>query len=329
MGPRLCYYRPHDERREASFAQEVAYGMSKNPKQLNPKFFYNMQGSILFDRICRLPEYYLTRTEICILEQMQDDLAEFLNGEYRLVELGSGSAVKTRLILDILDRTQSAMEFLPIDISEVLSESSLALLESYPKLCVTGVMDAFESGLDFVKRHGGGPNLIAFLGSSLGNFEQDDADSFLRQVGDTMTESDLFLIGLDMVKERNMLEAAYNDSQGVTARFNLNILSRINEELGGDFVLENFEHHSKFNAGRSRMEMHLRSKTKQHVRIPKSNQILQMDEGELIHTENSHKYTIPGITSMMNRAGLDICRIWQDKLEYYSVVLTSRRNQRT
>ena len=329
MGPRLCYYRPHDARREASFAQEVAWGMSKNPKQLNPKFFYNLQGSILFDRICSLPEYYLTRTEICILEQMQDDLAGCLDGEYRLVELGSGSAVKTRLILDILDRTQSAMEFLPIDISEVLSESSLALLDSYPRLCVTGVMDAFESGLDFVKRHGGGPNLIAFLGSSLGNFEPDEADGFLRRVGDTMTESDLFLIGLDMVKERGMLEAAYNDSQGVTARFNLNILSRINEELGGNFVLENFEHHSEFNAGRSRMEMHLRSKQRQHVRIPKSNQVLQMEEDEFIHTENSHKYTVPGISSMMDRAGLDVRRIWQDEMRHYSVVLASRRNPRT
>ena len=323
LGPRLCYYRPHETRMEKSFAEEVASGLDRNPKSLNPKFFYDRAGSLLFDRICDLPEYYLTRTETRILQGMQSELPEYLGRSYRLVELGSGSAVKTRLILDVLDRLQGRIDFVPIDVSEILGESSLSLLESYPKLCVTGIIDSFESSLDFVSRYGGGPNLIAFLGSSLGNFEPDSAAGFLAKVRSTMTKSDLFLMGLDLVKDRDVLERAYNDSQGITAKFNLNVLSRINGELGGDFVLDNFDHHCVFNPEQSRIEMYLRSKTEQSVHISKTGLSLRFLAGELIHTEHSHKYTIPGIRGMMDDAGLGIRRIWQDPNGRYCVILAS------
>ncbi len=328
ISPRLCYYRPHSTGGEMSFAWEVSRSMDRRPRSLNPKFFYNRAGSLLFDQICQLPEYYPTRTEIKILQRMQDELTGHLHHNYRLVELGSGSAIKTRLILDVLDGMQDGVEFLPIDVSEILGESSLDLLEAYPRLRITGVMDTFESGLEFVRRYGGGPNLIAFLGSSLGNFEPHDAQEFLRQVSSTMDTSDLFLIGLDLVKERGVLERAYNDSRGITARFNLNVLLRINEELDGNFVPDNFEHHCIFNPDRSRIEMYLRSTKRQSVSIPKSGLSLDLEENELIHTEYSHKYTVPGIRSMMRGAGLEICRTWHDA-RGYCVVLASRRPGRT
>ena len=323
-GPRLCHYKPRSIEKKITFAAEAARSLERIPRSLNPKFFYNKTGSMLFDQICQLPEYYLTRTEIKILQHMQDEIPQYLPVDYRLVELGSGSAVKTRLILDVLDRLQERVEFFPIDVSDILDESSLNLLESYPNLYITGVIDTFESGLEFIKRHGGGPNLIAFLGSSLGNFESHNAQAFLEQIAGTMREEDLFLLGLDLVKDRCVLEQAYNDSQGVTARFNLNVLQRINDELDGDFVLDDFAHHCIFNQDHSRIEMHLRSKREQTVNIPRAGLKIHLRENELIHTEHSHKYTIPRIKNMMQSAGLDTLKIWQDSEFQYCVVLASR-----
>ena len=322
--PRLNYFKPHTERTEKTFAQEIASTLNGNSKSISPKFFYDDHGSSLFEKICELPEYYLTRTETKILNQIETDLASFLTDNMRLVELGSGSSLKTRLILDVFDKIQSKIEYFPIDISDILKDSCQQLLDDYDKLHVTGIIDTYHGGLEFIKNYDETPNLIAFLGSSFGNFNAEDGINFLQKINSSMKDSDLFLIGLDLVKEKHVLENAYDDSQGVTANFNLNVLSRINEELGGNFDLSQFSHMAKFNEDKQRIEMYLKSLTKQTVKIPKSNLEINFHEDELIHTEHSHKYSIPRIENMLYDSGFEINVIWQDENRHYALVLCSK-----
>ena len=321
---RLCYFKPNHEQKTATFAEELNQSLSQNLKSISPKFFYDQRGSEIFEEICQLPEYYLTRTEIKILKKIQNELPEHLSDDFRLVELGSGSSIKTRLILDIFSKLQDKVEYLPIDISEYLKDSCHQLLDDYDNLHVTGVVDTYEQGLTFVKNFDDKPHLIIFLGSSFGNFTPEDGKEFLRKIQYTMKETDLFLIGLDLVKDKQILENAYDDSQGVTAKFNLNVLSRINDELDGNFVLNNFSHTAEFNENKKRIEMYLKSHAEQTVTIPKANLSLQFAENELIHTEHSHKYTISDIEDMMDDAGLQINRIWLDENRHYSLVLASK-----
>lgn len=322
--PRLNYFKPQTERTEKTFAQEIALTLNDNSKSISPKFFYNDHGSSLFEKICELPEYYLTRTETKILNQIETDLASFLTDNMRLVELGSGSSLKTRLILDVFDKIQSKIEYFPIDISDILKDSCQQLLDDYDKLHVTGIIDTYHGGLEFIKNYDDTPNLIAFLGSSFGNFNAEDGINFLQKINSSMKDSDLFLIGLDLVKEKHVLENAYDDSQGVTANFNLNVLTRINEELGGNFDLSQFSHMAKFNEEKQRIEMYLKSLTKQTVKIPKSNLEINLHEDELIHTEHSHKYSIPKIENMLYDSGFEINVIWQDENRHYALVLCSK-----
>ena len=321
---RLNYFRPKSVKRNQSFAQEIDQSLRQNPKSIDPKFFYDKKGSALFEKICQLPEYYLTRTEVEILHQIKNDLNQFLDKDYRLVELGSGSATKTRLILDVLEQSQDKTEYFPIDISEILEESSKDLLKHYSKLQITGIIDTYEGGLEFLKNYDDKNNLIVFLGSSFGNFSPDDGFDFLQKINSTMKDSDLFLIGLDLVKEKQFLEKAYDDSEGITSQFNLNVLSRINKELDADFDLNSFEHHSFYNEKEKRIEIYLRSIKKQTANIPKSDLKLTFEKDELIHTENSHKYTPSDIEYMMEKTGLKIKQIWYDKNKHYSMVLAKK-----
>ena len=321
---RLCYFKPNHAQKTASFAEEISHSLSQNFKSISPKFFYDQRGSELFEEICQLPEYYLTRTEIQILKKIQNELPEHLTDDFRLVELGSGSSVKTRLLLDIFTKLQDKIEYLPIDISEFLKDSCHLLLEDYENLHVTGIVDTYEQGLEFVKNFDDKPHLIIFLGSSFGNFAPEDGKNFLKKIQQTMKESDLFLIGLDLVKDKQVLERAYDDSQGVTAKFNLNVLSRINNELEGNFELENFSHSAEFNEDKKRIEMYLKSHSNQIVDIPKADLSLEFKENELIHTEHSHKYTVSDIEDMMEVAGLQINRIWLDDNRHYSMILASK-----
>jgi len=322
--PRLNYFRPKLVKTKQSFAKEISQSLRQNPKFIDPKFFYDKKGSALFEKICLLPEYYLTRTEVEILHHIQNDLNHYLDSDYRLVELGSGSSTKTRLILDVLQQSQDKIEYFPIDISEILEESSKDLLKHYPELQITGIIDTYEDGLEFLRNYDDKNNLIVFLGSSFGNFSPDDGLDFLQKINSTMKDSDLFLIGLDLVKEKQFLEKAYNDSEGITSQFNLNVLSRINKELDGDFDLNSFEHHSLYNEKKKRIEIYLRSIKKQTARIIKANLSLTFEKDELIHTENSYKYTPSDIKYMMENAGLKIKQIWYDKNKHYSVVLAKK-----
>jgi L-histidine N-alpha-methyltransferase len=320
----LRYFKPHATNIEKSFAEEIAFSLNEDSKFISPKFFYDKKGSNLFESICSVPEYYPTRTEISILKKLEHDLPSYLNENVRLVELGSGASVKTRLILDVFTKLQAKTEYFPIDISEILTESSEQLLKDYPTLNITGIIDTYEGGLEFLQNYDDKQNLIIFLGSSFGNFSPDDGKIFLKKIFSTMKQGDLFLIGLDLVKDKTILESAYDDSQGITAKFNLNVLSRINDELDADFIINNFSHYSIYNENDQRIEMNLKSLIPQSVTIKKSNLSLNLDEGELIHTEYSHKYNPSQIKTLLCDIGFEIKNMWLDDKKYFSLTLVSK-----
>ena len=321
---RLQYFKPHATKIEKTFAEEISLSLGTNSKSIHPKFFYDKKGSDLFEKICSVPEYYPTRTEISILTKLQSEFDSFLDEDFRLVELGSGSSTKTRLILDFLTSSQKTTEYFPIDISEILTESSEELLNDYKNLSITGIIDTYEGGLEFLKTYDDKNNLIIFLGSSFGNFSPIDGYKFLEKVYATMKPGDLFLIGLDLVKDKTILESAYNDSEGVTAKFNLNVLSRINDELDADFNLKNFSHHSIYNEKDQRIEMYLKSLVEQSVIISKSDLELKLQKEELIHTEYSHKYRLSQIHDLLDDVGFDLKHTWLDEKKYFSLTLVSK-----
>ena len=322
---KLQYFKPHATKIEKTFAEEIFSSLNADLKFISPKYFYDKKGSELFEKICLLPEYYPTRTEVTILKKLQQELPSFLDDSFRIVELGSGSSVKTRLIIDVFAKLQNKIEYFPIDISEILTESSEQLIHDYDNLYITGIIDTYEGGLEFLKHYDDKNNLITFLGSSFGNFSPSDGYLFLKKIHSTMKSGDLFLIGLDLVKEKHILESAYDDTQGVTAEFNLNVLSRINDELGGNFNLENFEHHSVYHEKEQRIEMYLKSSQKQSVIIPKSNLLLNLEKNELIHTEYSHKYRLSQIHDLLDDAGFELKHTWLDENKYFSLTLVTKK----
>ncbi len=321
----LQYFKPHSTKIEKTFADEISSSLNRYSKYINPKFFYDKKGSNLFEKICDLPEYYPTRTEIKILKNIKSDLLQYLDDSFRLVELGSGSSTKTRLILDIFDKIQNEIEYFPIDISEILTESSELLQRDYQDLKITGIIDTYEGGLEFIEKYDDKKNLIIFLGSSFGNFAPNEGKTFLQKINSIMKNDDLFLIGLDLVKNKKILENAYDDSQGITAKFNLNVLSRINDELDADFVLNNFRHVVKYNEKDQRVEMYLKSLVNQSVIISKANLSLKLKQGELIHTEHSHKYKISQIKELMDETGFIIKQNWLDANNHYALTLVSKK----
>ena len=321
---RLEYYKPHATKIEKSFSEEISDSLSHKNKFINPKFFYDSKGSELFENICSIPEYYLTKTEILLLKKLKNDLLDYMDESFRIVELGSGSSTKTRLILDIFSE-QEKIEYFPIDISEILTESSEVLLKNYPNLHITGIVDTYEGGLEFIEKFDDRKNLIIFLGSSFGNFPPNEGLDFLKRINNVLKDGDLFLVGLDLVKDKVVMERAYNDSSGITAQFNLNVLSRINNELGADFILENFEHVAKYNTKDQRIEMYLKSLTDQSITVSKSNLKLELSKDELIHTEYSYKYKISQIEDLMDKAGFEIKNMWLDDRRYFSLTLASKK----
>lgn len=335
---RLRYFKPHTSSVEKTFADEISdsLGRKRNSRFISPKFFYDDAGSELFEKICSTPEYYPTRTETAILEDVGGELGSILHGSssgsgawtpgdrgVRLVELGSGSSVKTRIILDVLFGVQEDVEYFPIDISDILAQSSEQLLADYPGLRITGIIDTYDGGLEFLQSYDRGRNLVIFLGSSYGNMSPADGTNFLQRVRSSMKPGDMFLIGLDMVKDERVLESAYNDCAGVTSRFNLNVLSRINSELGANFDLGNFEHRATYNTDKQRIEMYLESVCEQTVVISKSGLELQLERGELIHTENSYKYGRSQAADLLASAGFCHERTWTDPDEYFALLLAS------
>ena len=318
--PRFCYFKPKTGSK-STIAKEISFSLSQKKKFIHPKFFYDATGSNLFDKICSLSEYYLTRTEREILGSIKPELSRFLVGEYALVELGSGSSIKTRKLLEILTSKQDDVEYYPIDISNILKDSSINLHDEYHNLKITGIIDQYETGLEFIRQLDHKEKLVAFLGSSLGNFDPKNGIEFLNKIRSSMRKGDLFLLGVDLVKDVTILENAYNDSRGVTANFNMNLLSRVNRELCANFDKDKFEHVAIFNKRQKRIEMYLKSKAKHQVFVSAINLLLKFKKGELIHTEYSYKYTIPKIKKMAQKTGFKPLKIWTDKKNYFALVL--------
>jgi len=306
----------------AEFAGDTARGLGGSPKRLDCRYFYDHAGSLLFEEICRLPEYYQTRTEKKILEEHIGEIIGSLPEDVVLVELGSGSSYKTRIIIEALLEKNGRASYTPIDISRsMLEESAEDLRRRYDGLDIVSIAAEYREGLRRLGKIDKSPKMVIWLGSSIGNFERGEAVRFLKGIAKGMTTRDRMLVGLDMVKDIGYLEAAYNDSSGVTAEFNLNLLARINRELGGEFDLEAFEHIAEYNHVKDRIEMYLVSKVEQDVRVEALERSFHFDEGERIHTENSHKYTAEDIRKIAYESGLMVFRQWYDTERWFNLTL--------
>ncbi len=306
---------------QQSFDSAVREGLSRSQKTLPCRFFYDAAGSQLFERICQLPEYYLTRTEQKILEERAPEMIAAAGRDVALVELGSGNSCKTRILIEAALERQSRLRYTAVDISsEFLRTSALSLLAEYDRLSITAVAAEYDDAIPRLPRHDG-PRLILFLGSNIGNFEPKEATRFLARILRQMQEQDRILIGVDLVKERRILEAAYNDAAGVTEAFNKNLLVRINRELGGNFAPDRWGHEAPFVEQASRIEMRLVSREPQTVFLGMSEQRFPFREGEFIHTENSHKYTLASFAAVCAGAGLGIQERWLDGRAWFAVML--------
>lgn len=304
------------------FGRDVAAGLSASPKRLDCRYFYDAEGSALFDAICELPEYYLTRAETAILRAHAGDIAERFPGDATLVELGSGSAVKTRLLLEAFFRSRAQLRYVPIDICRPVLEASAAqLLREFPQLEITAVAAEYQHGLQQIRAQGDRPKLIVWLGSNIGNFDRSAAAHFLIQVRGTMTATDRLLLGVDLRKDKAVLEAAYDDTAGVTAAFNRNVLARINRELDGNFDLGAFGHRAIYEEIEGRIEMYLVSTQAQRVRIGRLGLEVAFAAGEQVHTEDSYKYSPAEIADLGAAAGLGIEQSYFDAERRFCVCL--------
>jgi dimethylhistidine N-methyltransferase len=311
--PALAKAHRFDEQ-AAAFAGDVIDGLSQHPKRLSPKYFYDATGSELFERITRLPEYYPTRTELGILRDRGREIAAILPKGGALVEFGAGATTKVRLLLN--DCAFGA--YVPVDISgEFLNAQADALRKDFPDLGVYPVTADFSAPFVLPDAIGAMPKVGFFPGSTLGNFEPHEACSFMRSARDILGRGALMVIGVDLEKDERVLYEAYNDAAGVTARFNLNILSRIDRELGGNFDLSGFLHRAIYNRERHRIEMHLIARKAQSVRV--LGRSFSFRAGESIHTENSYKYSIERFTALARGSGWTPRKSWTDADQMFSV----------
>ncbi len=299
----------------SEFARELHAGLSRPVRSVSPKFFYDARGSALFDRICDLPEYYPTRTELRILADRAPEIAAHIGPQSEIVEFGAGSLTKVRLLLDALDDPR---RYVPIDISGDHLEGAVARLRAdYPRLSVQPVAADYTMPLVLpASGEATGRRVGFFPGSTLGNFTPEEALSFL-QLAARLLRGGGLLIGVDLIKDPALLHAAYNDAQGVTAAFNLNLLQRANTELGADFAADGFAHAAFYNAPLRRIEMHLVSRRAQTVHL--HGERFDFAEGETIHTENSHKFTLDGLRALATRAGFTPKAAWTDPERLFSV----------
>ena len=308
---------PAEDRRLA-LREEALHGLTSTPKELPPKWFYDRRGSELFEAITRLPEYYLTRAERSILERRADEIAG-LTEATTLIELGSGTSDKTRLLLDAL----SPRRFVPFDVSEeTLHSSAERLALRYPRLEVAALVGDFD--LPLPPLPAGEPRLLAFLGSTIGNLLPARRAVFLADVAASLDEDDWFLLGADLVKSPARLVAAYNDPTGVTREFNLNVLRVLNRELDADFDLSAFEHVARWNAAAEWMEIYLRSNRRQTVRLAALELEVAFDAGELMRTEISAKFHLQRLAAELESAGLSVQRRWTDDAGEFAVLLATR-----
>jgi len=300
-----------------TFYDDVVAGLSRPERSLPCKYFYDERGSKLFEQICQLDEYYLTRTELSIMRRHAGQMAEQIGRGVMLVEYGSGSSIKTRILLDHL---ADPVAYVPVDISrDHLQQSADDLHRHYPDLEVLPVCADFTEDFELpVSRREPTHDAVYFPGSTIGNFQPQAAQAMLRRIVRLCGCGGGLLIGIDLQKDARTLEAAYDDSQGVTAQFNLNLLRRINRELDGDIRVQDFRHLARYNEALGRIEIYLVSRCDQTIRI--GDHAFDLAEGETIHTENSHKYTIDGFADLAAAAGLTLRRHWTDPQDRFAVL---------
>jgi L-histidine N-alpha-methyltransferase len=295
---------PYTVRRSREqMVSDVRQGLTRLPKQLSPKYFYDERGSELFEEITQLPEYYLTRAERLLLEQRISEIISALT-PCSLVELGAGSATKTRIILDEMRANGCAECYVPVDVSkDFLEATAIQLRADYPDVQIRPVVSDITE--PFSLPPVASPTLVAFLGSTIGNFPREQAVRLLSHIAGEMGTSDRFLLGADLIKDPAVISRAYNDSQGVTAAFNLNILERLNRELGADFPVADYEHHAFYSSDQHRVEMHLIAQRPHKVRIPQIGEI-SFEKGESIRTELSYKYDRAMLEDILAASGLEL-----------------------
>jgi len=321
------------------FANDVTTCLTSENKRLNPKYLYDHMGSKLFEQICLQPEYYLTRTEASLLKRHAPAITNWVGSNIRIIELGSGSSSKTAILLRYLSSQKKRIYYFPIDISaSILMESTRTLKSQFPNATITAIRSDYNTGIDRAaakcmstdgeeeeKNNNGSPyaKLILFLGSSIGNFEPLAARSFLRSIRQRLHTNDFLLVGSDLQKDEFVLNAAYNDKAGITAKFNLNLLARINRELGGNFELGKFKHYAFYNRDQHRIEMHIVSNTDQQVYIETLRKNFSFRKGDSIHTENSYKYSLSQISALAKDSGFRIEKEFTDEKRWFNVALLS------
>jgi L-histidine N-alpha-methyltransferase len=296
--------------------------LAETPRRIPSRYFYDRRGSELFERITQLPEYYPTRTERKLLESVADEIARSTGAE-ELVELGSGAATKARILLDAMARSGNLRTYVPLDVSEsMVRRSAEELAAAYPQLEVHGLVADFHHHLDHIPP--GEPRLVIFLGSTIGNLRPDEAVAFLRGIAAPMAPGDFFLLGVDLVKETAVIEAAYNDAAGLTAEFNRNTLRVVNRLAGGDFAPERFAHRAFFDPENRWIEMRLVARGAQRVRLAKIELSLDLDDGEEILTEISCKYERPRVEGMLAEGGFALDRWFTDDKRLFGLALARR-----
>lgn len=307
-----------------TLAEDVRRALTARAKWLPCKYFYDPDGNALFDQISELPEYYLTRVETAILKRHAPSIIECCLSDLELIELGSGSSTKIRYLIESCLTGQQELTYYAVDISPGgLENGTRQLLRDYPRLRVVGVVGEFEDGLRYMTREAGGPRLVVFLGSTIGNFTEDEIASFFTMLRRHLRPIDRFLLGVDLIKDPAVLEAAYDDAQGITARFNLNLLVRLNRELSANFDPAGFRHRAVWNPARSRIEMHLVSLRHQRVRIADLDLDIEFRQDETIHTENCHKYSREHMQSLLTDHGFQVLGRFSDPQDQFCLFLAS------
>ena len=310
-----------DDDAEAALTADVRAGLTANPKSLPPKWFYDARGSELFEEITRLPEYYPTRTERALLEGAVDEIAA-VSGADMLVELGSGSSEKTRLLLDAFRRAGSLATYVPQDVSASALRAAMdALAPEYPGLALHGVVGDFTRHLDRLPR--GGRRMVAFLGGTIGNLAPRERAAFLTQLRSVLAPGEQLLLGTGMVVDEATMVAAYDDAQGVTAEFNRNVLRVLNRELSADFVVDAFDHRALWDPRHEWIEMRLRAQRAMTVRVAALDLTVSFAEGEELATETSAKFRPGGVRGWLEATGYEVTRIWTDDAERHALTLAT------
>lgn len=301
--------------------EDVIQGLIQSPKTLPPKYFYDDYGSELFEQICELPEYYPTRTEAWILHQYADEIAE-ITGGCELVELGSGSSTKTLFLLDAYQKIANYCRYVPIDVSHgILKSTVLKLQQKYPNLFVEGLIGTYEQALKKLETTFASSRMIFFLGSSLGNFNPRECNDFLSKITRALQPGDYFLLGIDLQKPKEILEPAYNDSQGITAAFNLNILSHLNWRFKGNFDLNLFTHQAIYNQNDAQIEMYLHCQKTHEVSLEALNFQVCFANRESILTEISRKFNLVNMQKQLETHGLKTLKSWTDPKQWFGLIL--------